>query len=246
MRKAYPNQTLSVDASGETSISARSAYTADPRGTEDAWDNRVELLRMPVMPLRTPEYMEDRREHILAAALECLQRKGLNDTSLTDICSAAGISRGALYIHFESKDEILQAVARKLSSISVEQLTFESRQALQHALESQVRLVIDAGMQTVGKVEFDLITASHSNEVLREALSAAVAARTKALADGLKKLVKVGELPRGLDVAASAHAINALMIGLFNVAHAARSPVEVHLASLRLVLDAIFGSKSHR
>jgi AcrR family transcriptional regulator len=201
---------------------------------------------MLAMPLRTPEYMEDRRESILAAAMDCLERNGLNDTSLTDICSAAGISRGALYIHFESKDQILQAVARKLSNIGVGQLAFESRAALQEALVSQVRMVLDSGMKTLGKLELDLMMASHTNEVLHESLRAAVAARNKALEDGLRKLVKAGELRRGLDVAAAAHAINAFMIGLFNVAHAARTPVEMHIAALRLVLDGMFGPPARR
>ena len=205
-----------------------------------------QALWMLFMPLRTPEYMEDRREYILAAAMDCLERNGLSDTSLADICNAAGISRGALYIHFESKDDILQAIARKLSSIGVGQLTFNNRQSLQESLESLVRVGLDSEMQTLGRLEFDLMTASHNNEILREALSAAVAARTKALADGLQKLVKAGELPRSLDVAASAHAINAFLIGLFNVAHAAPSPVKIHLAALRLVLDGLFGAARRR
>lgn len=61
------------------------------------------------MPKRDLEYMKDQREIISAAALECLLEKGLNATSLRDICLAANVSVGAFYTHFASKDEAVLA-----------------------------------------------------------------------------------------------------------------------------------------
>jgi AcrR family transcriptional regulator len=61
------------------------------------------------MPKRKPAYMEEQRELIARATLECLLEKGLYETSLRDICQRAGISIGALYIHFKTKEEAVIA-----------------------------------------------------------------------------------------------------------------------------------------
>ena len=47
---------------------------------------------------------------IVVAARGCFAAKGLFDSSMQDIQTAAGISRGALYYHFKSKDEIIKTV----------------------------------------------------------------------------------------------------------------------------------------
>ncbi|HKR87711.1 MAG TPA: helix-turn-helix domain-containing protein [Phenylobacterium sp.] len=53
--------------------------------------------------------MEAQREAIARAALEVLLEKGVYETSLRDICKAAGISVGALYTHFKTTEEAIVA-----------------------------------------------------------------------------------------------------------------------------------------
>lgn len=61
------------------------------------------------MPKRDLAYMQGQRDAIARAALGVMLEKGLHETSLRDICEAAGISMGALYVHFASKDEAVVA-----------------------------------------------------------------------------------------------------------------------------------------
>ncbi|HEX4199037.1 MAG TPA: helix-turn-helix domain-containing protein [Caulobacteraceae bacterium] len=61
------------------------------------------------MPKRSDSYMEAQRRAIAEAALEVLLEKGMHETSLRDICSRAGVSIGALYIHFATKDDAVLA-----------------------------------------------------------------------------------------------------------------------------------------
>jgi AcrR family transcriptional regulator len=49
-------------------------------------------------------------ERILQAALACFRRKGYNHTTMDDIVAESGLSKGTLYWHFESKDDLLTAV----------------------------------------------------------------------------------------------------------------------------------------
>jgi AcrR family transcriptional regulator len=61
------------------------------------------------MPKRKPAYMVAQRELIAQAALDCMLEKGMYETSLRDICQRAGVSIGALYIHFKTKEEAVIA-----------------------------------------------------------------------------------------------------------------------------------------
>lgn len=63
------------------------------------------------MPKVTEAHVEARRMQILEATCKCLGRKGMQRTTMRDICAEAGLSSGAVYGYFESKDEIIEAVA---------------------------------------------------------------------------------------------------------------------------------------
>ncbi len=49
---------------------------------------------------------ELRREEIFEAAVNCFNKNGYHDTSIDDIASAAGISKGGIYHHFKSKKDL--------------------------------------------------------------------------------------------------------------------------------------------
>lgn len=54
----------------------------------------------------------DLRNALLEAALAILQSEGLNGLSLRKVASAAGVSHGAPYRHFESKESLIAEIAR--------------------------------------------------------------------------------------------------------------------------------------
>ena len=51
-----------------------------------------------------------RAQRILDAAARLISHYGYDKTSVSDIADAAGISKGAIYLHFASKDELFEAV----------------------------------------------------------------------------------------------------------------------------------------
>lgn len=57
---------------------------------------------------------DQRREEILNVALQCFSTKGYKGTSVGDICKLAEITKGGLYWHFSSKEEILKAIVQTL------------------------------------------------------------------------------------------------------------------------------------
>lgn len=50
------------------------------------------------------------RQALILAAAELIDDRGMKGTGLLDISRAAGVSKGALYFHFASKDELVAAV----------------------------------------------------------------------------------------------------------------------------------------
>src|SRR5438874_10996063 len=55
----------------------------------------------------TREATLDSRQEILRTAARLFQQRGNHATSMNDVASALKLSKGALYHHFQSKDEIL-------------------------------------------------------------------------------------------------------------------------------------------
>ena len=62
------------------------------------------------------------REKILNTATQLFIQKGSEKTSMQDIAQTAGISKGAIYHHFKSKDEIVLAVIRSRKELMEEEM----------------------------------------------------------------------------------------------------------------------------
>lgn len=61
------------------------------------------------MPKVNEEYLDQRRQQIIDAAFRCFARKGFHQTTMRDIYAEAGLSAGAIYHYFKSKEEIIKA-----------------------------------------------------------------------------------------------------------------------------------------
>lgn len=63
------------------------------------------------MPRLTEGNREARRAEIVAAARRCFSRDGFHQTLMPDVAAEAGVSTGAPYRYFSSKEEIILEVA---------------------------------------------------------------------------------------------------------------------------------------
>jgi AcrR family transcriptional regulator len=69
--------------------------------------SRLEPPRAPLeRESRRHKPAEARREQILTAALSCFGEKGYHASTMDDIVRASGLSKGSLYWHFSSKEEV--------------------------------------------------------------------------------------------------------------------------------------------
>lgn len=160
---------------------------------------------------------DQRRREILAAAGDCFARKGFHQTSIADICAAAGMSPGSLYRHFRSKDEIIAAMVeaeRRESAALVAAL------AGQPDLVAGLRATFDAVLASFADPGTNALHAEVTAEALRNpAVAAAVRASDTATLDALTAVVRQAQkakaIDRTLDPAATAELLVALSDGLW-------------------------------
>lgn len=62
------------------------------------------------MARKTKEEAEKTRQQLLAAGLKLFATKGFAETSVEEVASAAGLSKGAVYWHFDSKAALLRGI----------------------------------------------------------------------------------------------------------------------------------------
>lgn len=74
-------------------------------------------------PIVTEEYKEKKRQDILQSAHACFAKKGFEASTVDDIVSHSGLSKGAIYNYFKSKDEIYLALMQGQTNDSGKKFT---------------------------------------------------------------------------------------------------------------------------
>lgn len=152
------------------------------------------------MNIKTRMSNQDRsdmtRKALVKAARELFLEKGYAEASTPELVRAAGVTRGALYHHFEDKQALFHAVAEsELAEVArlIERSATTASTTLQ-ALESGTRAYLDA-MQAPGRAHLLLVEgpAALGVQTLKQ-LNSDSAAHT--LRDGLAAAMAAGEIPQ--------------------------------------------------
>lgn len=76
------------------------------------------------MARKTKQQALETRQHILDAAVREFSERGVSATSLTDVATAAGVTRGAIYWHFKNKvdlfNEVWESTEPKIDDLETE------------------------------------------------------------------------------------------------------------------------------
>jgi len=110
------------------------------------------------------------RGEILDAALSCFTSHGYHETSVDDIATCAGFSKGAIYWHFEGKRELFLALVDRFSESALLELDAVAeapdwRSAL-HEVFARVRQQFEAGMPLF-KLALEYIAQSARDDEIR-------------------------------------------------------------------------------
>src|SRR6266540_2302963 len=66
------------------------------------------------MPRVVPEYKEEARTRILTAANRVFGERGYRQATMDDVAKKLGVSKGALYLYYASKEELFEAIGRTI------------------------------------------------------------------------------------------------------------------------------------
>lgn len=149
------------------------------------------------------------RKQVLDAAVRALAKNGYARTSVSEIANAAGMSKGAVHYHFDSKDDLIAKVLEHCAAVARERLRQaweapgEPHEKIRFALR-EMRLSRRGGIPEL-RVLADLAAQGLHDERLRDLLSTmfetnrkeVVAYLAKSLdAMGLKTKIPVDIIPR--------------------------------------------------
>lgn len=67
--------------------------------------------------MRVSKNADERKNEILDVANDLFNKKGFDQTSISDIQNEIGIARGTLYYHFKSKEEILDSLTTRYTEM---------------------------------------------------------------------------------------------------------------------------------
>lgn len=98
------------------------------------------------MPKVTEAYRDARRNEIADAALRCFSVKGFHRTSMADIIAESGLSAGAIYGHFDSKEALLSSVAERVLTSRGNELA-QQREGQGPLAPGEILVVILRGMR---------------------------------------------------------------------------------------------------
>lgn len=78
-------------------------------------------MKCPIEQCRWKRRKEARPEEILDAALDLFTNKGFSSTRMVDIAKKAGVSKGTLYLYFDSKELIFQEMVKTMITPMVDE-----------------------------------------------------------------------------------------------------------------------------
>ena len=89
-----------------------------------------------------------RKNEILDAATILFAEKGADHTSVADIMTAVGIAKGTLYHHFKSKEEIMDALIERQTSVLLKKAKMAAGDQSMPVNERMLRTVLALHMDT--------------------------------------------------------------------------------------------------
>jgi TetR/AcrR family transcriptional regulator, cholesterol catabolism regulator len=163
----------------------------------------------------TRETAIDSRQDILRTAARLFQQQGYDATSMNDVAAALKLSKGGLYHHFQSKDEILFNLMNHALDITQERVV-DAVQGIADP-EERLRMLIRRHIEVVMSVRDREITVMlHENHPLPPAMRRRINARKKDYVHYVENLIEEVQRARQAKGNVSARASAFALLGMIN------------------------------
>jgi len=148
-----------------------------------------------------------RHGEIVAAALELFVERGYEATKLADVARRAGVTKGTLYLYFDSKEALFKAVVRETivpviaqGEVTAQSFTGSARDLFERLVREYWRLVGETSISSIPRLM--IAEAGNFPELARFYYEEVVTRGHRLMAGVLERGIKAGEFrPVNLAVA---------------------------------------------
>jgi AcrR family transcriptional regulator len=169
------------------------------------------------MPRVTEAYRESRRRQILDASIECFAREGFHRTSMAQIIAKAGVSAGTIYLYFDSKEQIVEAIAEERHALesalaATAHANPDTRQALHDLADGYLNWLSDPIEQKRRRVTVQVWAEALRSDRVASIVRDGVGQRQQ-IADFVGERQQQGHLVASLDPDAVSRVMLSLILG---------------------------------
>ncbi len=164
-------------------------------------------------------YSDARRAQILEAAVRCFAQNGFHKATVHDIAREAGLSQGAMYLYFQSKDQVIESMLEQVRQ-GYQQLLGAPVQdeptlgRLHRLADAFFSPLADPALQPLLRLRVQLWAEALRNPRLRLAYLTLMDSAREPIRDLLWNAQQSGEMDTSLDPDALARAFVSLFQGL--------------------------------
>lgn len=202
------------------------------------------------MARRTKLEAKITRERLLDAAESLFCERGVTRTSLSEVATAAGMTRGAVYWHFKDKADLFRAMCER-ATLPLEAMFERLGEAAPADPLGTLRALSIGALQSLAgdpraQKVFEIVF--HKSELVDELADLATAHRRERgvclaqIEDIMRASAAAGQLPADLDPMLATQGLHALMVGImhewvldpsaYDLRSAAPALIDTYLAGL--------------
>lgn len=165
------------------------------------------------MPKVVAGYKEEAKKTILQTAAEVFSEKGYHEATMDDVAEKLGVSKGAVYQYFPSKDVLFQELCGNAAKKVEEMLrTNFTGPTVRDSAERYIDAELDK--MTRGQLLFEALAEAPRNPALSRVVRGNYTACSLVLKNFLDGLKDAGELKRDVDTVSAVRFLIALRHGV--------------------------------
>lgn len=198
-----------------------------------------------VAPEYSVEYKEEARKRIMEVGVQVFAEKGYHQTTMDDVAKELNVSKGTLYLYFNSKEELLKAITERFQDRQREILRSWFTEGLKGNLEVRPASELDKReyykRKYSSRFAFELLSESTRYSSLKKNLMESIEKRRQIIAELIDDLKRKGEIKPKTDTRSLSLGLLAFLLGVQALLSLDVNAAEISLAS-RESMRAILGA----
>ncbi|MEN6610837.1 MAG: TetR/AcrR family transcriptional regulator [Methanoregulaceae archaeon] len=166
------------------------------------------------MPKIFPQYKEDAKKKIVQAAMAVAIRNGYQTMTVEDVAKEVGVTKGALYVYFQNKEELFNEVLIGISKMIREAMEYSHTEG---DLDTVLNRLVDQLFRVVSPnvpVFAELVSISSRDPAVRRMIEEMLGRNVGIIENEIRILQEQNLLPEDLDLHAAALEVTSISIGM--------------------------------